>query len=316
MSSKTNSKIKILLQKIDLNKAVWQWAVLIFTSLLWGTSFILMKKGLNSYSHIQVGAFRMVFAFILLLPLIIRKLKKLKRKDLYPVLNVAFFGNLFPALLFATAQTKVTSSLAGMLNSLFPIIALIIGIIFYCDKSGKKSLWGVIIGLIGSFGLIIGNSKDVLTSDMWYAGYIFLAMIFYAISLNEIKYKLPDLDGVTVTAFTFLFAGPAAGVILLFTDLQTSFATTDAGINLFYIFLLAFFGSVVALLLFYSLVQYVTPVFAASITYIIPIFAIMWGVFDGETVSLIQIISMAVIFFGVYLVNMKVKNKRTKQNGL
>lgn len=279
--------------------------------MLWGTSFILMKKGLQSYSHIQVGAFRMFFAFILLLPLIITKLKQLKKKDLYPILNVAFIGNLFPALLFATAQTRVSSSLAGMLNSLFPITALVIGAMFYSAKVGKRSIAGVIIGLVGSAGLVLGNSQKLISGDMFYAGFILVAMVFYAISLNEIKYKLPHLSGFTVTAFTFLFAGPVSGVILLFTDLQGAFNTADAGINLFYIFVLALFGSVLALLLFYTLVEYVAPVFAASITYIIPIFAIMWGVFDGESVSEIQIFSMVIIFLGVYLVNKrKAKSKK------
>jgi drug/metabolite transporter (DMT)-like permease len=301
---------KYALKLIDLTKPFWQWAVLIFVAALWGSSFILMKRGLESFSHVQVGAFRMLFAGIILLPLILRKLHRLKKKDLKSLLIVAFIGNFFPSILFALAQTKVDSSLAGMLNSLFPITALIIGAWFYGAHATRKSIIGVIVGLLGSFGLILGSSVNIFSGEIWYSAYILLATIFYAVSLNEIKFKLPDLNGFTVTAFTFLFAAPAAGITLLFTDLQTSFSQPEASWSLFYIFLLGLLSSALALLLFYTLVTYVSPVFAAAITYIIPIFAIMWGLIDGEELGIIQIISMGVVFFGVYLVN----RRKTRKN--
>lgn len=307
--------MKALLKAIDLNNRYWQMATLIFVAALWGSSFILMKRGLESFSALQVGAFRMFFAFLILSPFIMTKLKKLKTSDLKSLFIVAFVGNLFPALLFALAQTKVNSSLAGMLNSLFPIAALIIGVWFYGAKTNRGSIIGVLVGLAGTGGLIMGSESNMLGDDWQYAGFILIATVFYAISLNEIKYRLPDLDGKTVTAFTFLFAGPSAGVLLLFTDLSTSFSQAQAFSSLFYVFLLALLGSVVALLLFYTLVKYVSPLFSAAVTYIIPIFAAIWGLLDGEKIGLLQAVSAAVVLLGVYMVNRsKVKVEKHESN--
>ncbi len=276
-------------------------AILIFISALWGTSFILIKRGLKSFTPVQLGTFRMFFAFVVLLPFMAKEIGKLKKYNLKSLLIVAFIGNLFPALLFALAQTKVSSSMAGMLNALFPITTLIAGIWLYGAKTNKKSLIGIIIGLLGSIILVFSDNSGSYNNDWLYIGFIIIAIIFYAISVNEIKYRLSNLNGKTVTILTFLFAGPASAIILLFTDLHTSFSQPDALAGISYIFMLSIFSSVIALLLFYILVQHVSPMFSASSTYIIPIFAALWGLADGEHISLLQGFSAIIILIGVYL---------------
>ena len=291
----------------NLNKKLWQWILLIFIAFVWGTSFILMKRGLESYNEMQVGSLRIFFASIFLLPLLISRLKKFKRKDLKNILIVGFIGNLIPAVLFAKAQTEVNSSLAGMLNTCFPIVALIIGSLFFGLKAERHKIVGIVIGLIGSVGIVIADTSDLSGGNNLYALFILLAVIFYAININVIKYKLPDLDGISITVFAFVIIGPVAGLSLLFTDFEPALATPDYLENLFYIALLALGGSAVAVTLFYLLMDYVDVIFASLITYFIPVFAVIWGLFDGETISLMQILFMGVIFFGVFLVN---KNKK------
>ncbi len=288
---------------INLDKKFWQWAVLIFLSLLWGTSFILMKKGLNSFSGMQLGAMRVFFAFLSLLPFIFSKFKKLRKKDLKPLLLVGFLGNFFPAFLFAIAQTKVSSSLAGMLNTAFPLLVILVGITLYKTGVKRNELLGVSVGIIGSLGLIFGGSLDFFSDNYMFLGFIVLAMIFYAISLNEIKFNLSHLDGFTVSVFAFVLVGPFAGGYLLFSDFSVALATPDYKVNLLYIVILAISSSTIAVSIFYIFIEKVDVIFASLVTYLIPIVAILWGLFDGEKISILQIISMVVILLGVYIVN-------------
>ena len=299
---------------LNLNNRPSQWIMLIFVSFIWGASFILMKKGLESFSSMQVGTLRIFFASLFLIPFLFKRLKKFKKKDLKSLLIIGFIGNLFPALLFAKAQTQVSSSLAAMLNTLFPIIALIIGSIFYGLKTERNKIFGTLIGLIGALGLVLGDSLDFSGENNLYSLYIILAILFYAISLNEIKYKLPDLDGITITIFSFSIIGPFAGISLFFTDFTPVFSNPDALQSLFYIALLAIGGSAVAVTLFYHLTDFVGVVFASLITYIIPVFAIFWGLFDGEKVTFLQFVFMGIIFFGVWLVNSNNKKRKPKSS--
>ncbi|MCD4795528.1 MAG: DMT family transporter [Bacteroidales bacterium] len=299
----------------DLNKKLWQWVLLIFVSFVWGLSFILMKRGLESYNEIQVGSFRIFFASIFLLPFLFKRLKKFKRKDLKYILIIGFIGNLFPAILFAKAQTEVNSSLAGMLNTSFPIIVLIIGSLFFGLKAKRHEIVGILLGLLGSVGIVLAGTSNLSGSNNLYALFILLAVIFYSISINVIKYKLPDLDGISITIFSFVIIGPVAGLFLFFTDFGPALATPDYLENLFYIALLALGGSAVSVTLFYLLMDYVDVIFASLSTYIIPLFAILWGLLDGETISLIQILFLGVIFMGVFLVNKNIKNNKKKKSG-
>ncbi len=296
---------------LNLNKKSAQWIMLILVSFIWGASFILMKRGLESFNELQVGSMRIFFASLFLLPFLFKRLKKLKKRDVKSLLIVGFIGNLFPALLFAKAQTQINSSLAAMLNTIFPITALLVGSLFYKVKPKKNKILGTIIGLIGALGLVSGGNINILAENNIYSLYIIAAVILYAFSLNEIKHKLIDLDGITITIFSFAIIGPVAGISLLFSDFSVAFSTPDALENLFYIILLAIGGSAIAVTLFYHLTDYVDVVFASLTTYIIPVFAIFWGLFDGEKISLLQIIFMSIIFIGVYLVN---KNEKQSTN--
>ncbi|MBU0766068.1 MAG: DMT family transporter [Bacteroidetes bacterium] len=313
---------------MNLNKKSWQWALLIVLSFIWGASFILMKKGLRSYSPDQVAAMRIFISFLVLLPFMIPRIKLIDRTNIRPLLIAGFIGNGIPAFLFATAQTRVDSSVAGMLNSLTPLFTLLVGLLLYRTGTRLLNVIGVIIGLIGAFGLIGHPDPSLIPENTpWYseacilfsaygrsvsklfdtgnayALLIVLATLFYGINVNEVKSRLYNLDGITITALLFLFIGPFAGVYLLFTDFHAAFATENYGLNFMYIFILAFFGSAVAVIGINALIRHASALFASSVTYVIPVFAITWGLIDGESVTLISIASMGIIFLGVYLVN-------------
>ena len=291
------------MHRFSLHHKIWQWATLIFLSFIWGSSFILMKKGLVAYNNYQVAALRIFFSFIILLPLSLRNLRRVTGKTLKPLLIVGFLGIGIPALLFTTAQTYIDSSLAGMLNSMTPFFTLLVGLIFYKTKLRIFRIAGVLIGLIGAAGLIINDFANLLGSINWYAAIVLLATLCYGISINEIKARLSHLNGIEITSLAVLFIGPVASVYLLFSDYSSVLQNSEKWSSLVYIFLLAAFSSVFALIIFNHMIRYTSAVFASSVTYIIPVFAIIWGEFDGENIGLRQLSWIVLILVGVYLVN-------------
>ena len=289
--------------KLNLHKKTNQYLVLFFLAFVWGGSFILIKKGLISFSDYQVGALRIFISFLILLPFSIKNLKKITKRNIKSLIMVGFIGNGIPAILFAIGQTKVSSSLAGILNSTTPIFTLIIGYFFYKIKGNIYNIVGIIIGLIGAFGLISYGNQNIFSGYNIYIFLILLASIFYATNLNEIKAKLNDLDALAITSIAFFFIGPFSGIYLFSSDFFVRLSQPDAYLNLFFISLLAILSSVIAVTIFNILVKYSTALFASSVTYIIPVFAIIWGIIDGESISLLQILFTFVIIIGVYLVN-------------
>ncbi len=288
---------------VNLRHKLTQVIVLILLAIIWGSSFILMKRGLESFSSVQVGAMRIFFSFLFLLPFAVKHLKEISKQNIKPLLIVGFFGNFFPALLYTEAQTHVSSSLAGMLNSMVPVFALIYGVIVYKMKTNTGTVIGVTLGFLGAAGLILlGDGSEIKTDNIIYGLLIVLATVFYAVSLNIIKFKLQDLSGKAITAIVFMFVGPVAGIYLIQTDFAPALVTPNFTENLIYIILLALFSSAVAVSLFYALIEYADPIFAASVTYMIPIIAIFWGLADGEIITWAQILLMTVILFGVYLI--------------
>ncbi|MBN1186365.1 MAG: DMT family transporter [Bacteroidales bacterium] len=292
---------------IDLRKKHWQWIVFIGLAFIWGTSFILMKKGLQSYTHMQVAAFRVFFSFLLFLPFIFKYIKKFSLSNLKSLLVVGIIGIAIPALLFTKAQTHVDSSVAGMLNSLTPLFTFIISLLFYKTYAKLINILGVFLALVGAVGLMLKRGSFSFYDIDSYTLFIVLATFCYGINVNEIKHKLKHLTSMEISALAFVVTGPIAGIYLLFSDYSYTSANPNPIQNLIFIFILALFSSVIATIVFNQLIKFTTTLFAASITYIIPIFAIFWGVFDGESINPLQYIWIALILFGVYLVN-KTKN--------
>ena len=293
------------MNKISLESRSWQWATLFILSLIWGSSFILMKRGLESYTHTQVAAFRIFFSFIFLLPLTIRNLKVIRRDNLRSLIIVGLIGFAIPAFLFTKAQTHLDSLLAGILNSLTPLFTLIIGVLIYRSRIKWRNVAGLFFGLIGAVGIMWNGDMQIFKGINSYALFVVAATICYGINVNEVKFKLARLTSLEITSMAFLFTGPPAGIYLLCTDLQTSFQTPDSLMNLGYIAILALFSSVIAVLIFNHLIKHTTPLFAASVTYLIPFFAIMWGVIDGEAFGIMQILWIFLILMGVNLLNKK-----------
>lgn len=286
-------------------KSWFQLSILLLIAFVWGSSFILMKIGLKSFSSEQAAGIRMLLAAVVLLPYSIKHLKELKKSDLKSLLIAGFVGSFIPAFLFTKAQTQIDSALAGMLNSLTPVFTLIVGLLFHKIRFKWNQALGLILGLSGALGLITYGKELSLGQNNSYGLLIVLATVFYAININQIKAHLAHLRGMQITSLAFFFTLPASLIYLLTTDFAPVIANPNWAIHFLALAALGIIGTAVAMLLMNSLIRHVSPVYASSVTYIIPIFAIGWGVMDGENISITHLVCMCLILLGVYLINRK-----------
>ncbi|WP_299119035.1 EamA family transporter [uncultured Tenacibaculum sp.] len=281
-----------------------KWLYLIVLSLVWGSSFILIKKALIGLTPIQLGALRMLITAVFLLLIGFKSIKKIQKKHWIYILYTALLGTFFPAFLFAFAIQGIDSSISAILNSLTPFNTFIFGALVFGFSFKRKQFIGILIGLIGTLILILKGAELNPNQNYWYALLVIISSIGYAFNVNIVKKYLHDLDALAITTGNFLLLIVPAFLVLLFSGFFSSFEvnqeTTSA---LGYITILSVVGTGIAKVLFNKMVHLSSPIFASSVTYLIPIVAVMWGIIDGEKLSLIQLLAGGVILFGVWLVN-------------
>jgi len=290
-----------------MDKKNLKWIYLIVLSLVWGSSYILIKKALIGLSPLQVGSLRTIISTVLLLLIGFPSLKSIP-KDKWKWILITGLVSFIPPFLFAYAQTEIDSALAAILNSLTPLATLIIGVGFYRFKIDKKQISGVIIGLIGSVLLMYQGSVINPDQNLLYVFFIIFASILYAVQVNLLKVHLQDVSAVAITVGNFIFIFPLAVVIFFISDYkQIDINNEDVKVALFCLLILSIVGTVFAKILFNKFVQIASPVFASSVTYTLPIVALFWGLLDGEVFTLNQLFATVIILTGVYLANKKSK---------
>lgn len=293
-----------------MNKKAVNWIILVVLALTWGSSFILMKRGLDVYSSGEVAALRIFIAFLFLSPLIVRHVKRPLLKHWKGFLGMGVLGNLIPAFLFTKAETGISSSLTGMLNSLTPLFTLLLGVMLFKTKTRLINAIGIIVGFIGAIGLLTVGRSEEMDNNLLFGLFVVMATICYAFSVNIIKKDLGEVNSVTATVWAMMFIGPLAGIYLFcFTGFTRKLAENPLAINsLGYVSVLAIFGTALSVIIFNVLIRNTNALFASSVTYLIPVVAMCWGLFDGENVQMLHFVWIGFILLGVYLVNKKVSD--------
>ena len=287
-----------------MNNHQQKWLYLTLLSIVWGSSFILIKKALLGVSPVQLGALRMIFTSIFVLFFAFPSLKKIQKKHWKYLFYTALSGTFIPGFLFAFAISNIDSSIVSILNSLTPFNTLIFGALVFGFAFKKKQFVGILIGLLGTLILILKGANLHPNQNYWYALLIIIASVGYAFNANLVKKYLFDLDALAITTGNFLLLFIPAMIVLCFTDFFISFEVTQTKLmSLGYIGILSIVGTGIAKTIYNKLVQISDPIFSASVTYLIPMVAIFWGIIDGETLSLIQILGGVIILLGVFLVN-------------
>jgi drug/metabolite transporter (DMT)-like permease len=299
-----------------MNAAVLNWFLLLLLSTIWGSSFILMKLGMETthgeaiFTHTQVAALRMSIAALFLLPFALRAISKLRSQNIWKLVIVGIFGNFAPAFLFTFAETGISTGYAGMLNSCTPIFALLIGFAVFQNRLNRLQILGVIIGTLGIVGLTTSGQAFSISGSWIHVGAVVLATLGYAISLNTIKYTLQHLKSVEITALSFfLLLIPGIPAVFLSGSISTIAENPHALSGLGYIALLSIIGTAFAVILFNRLISNTSILFASSVTYLIPVVAILIGLALNETINVFQVGSMLIILSGVFVANVLGKKK-------
>ena len=286
------------------------WVLLVVLAIIWGTSFILMKKGLEVFSALELGATRVSVAALLLLPFALRHVGQVERSRFKWLAISGVIGTLIPAFLFAYAETRLASGLAGVLNALTVVFTLLVGALLFGQRLTGLRVLGIALGLVGTVVMLqLGGSGGTDTpsgeGNAWYGLYILVATIGYGVSVNVIKYQLGTLTPVAVTSvLLLLIGGPALAYLLLGTGFLHKLSTVPGAWTAFgYIALLATMSTAVAMVLFNKLIQQSTALFASSSTYLIPIVALAWGALDGEAFNLWHLLGMMIILAGVLIIH-------------
>lgn len=278
-----------------------KWGYLLLLSLIWGSSFILIKKGLVGLSAFQLGSLRIIFAALFLLLIGFRSLLKIPHYQWKYIALTSLFGTFIPAYLFAIAQTQIDSSISSILNSLTPLNTLLIGAIFFSLDFRRNQIFGVLIGLVGSALLIWNGAVHHPNQNYYYAFLVLIASICYATNVNLIKKYLSDLPPLSITTGNFLVLLFPAFVVLYYTDFFSMLHGVVVQESVLYILILGVLGTGIANIIFFKLIQISSPVFATSVTYLIPVVAFFWGMLDNELLTPVQLFGAFIVLVGVYL---------------
>lgn len=278
-----------------------KWVLLSILSLIWGSSFILIKKGLIGLSPIQLGSLRILFAGFFLILVGFKSLSKISFQQWKFIALTAFFGTFIPAYLFAIAQTEIDSSVSSILNSLTPLNTLVLGSLAFGLHFRRNQIIGVIIGLIGSALLILNGAMNHPEQNYYYALLVIIASICYATNVNLVKKHLSGMAPLSITTGNFLVLLLPAALILYFTDFLNVVSMPQVQHSMLFIVILGVIGTGIANIIFFKLIQLSSPVFATSVTYLIPIVAFFWGLLDHEMLTPIQFLGAFIVLIGVYL---------------
>lgn len=289
---------------IEENK---KWIFLFLLALIWGSSFILIKKSLIGLSPMQLGSLRIIISGFILFVVGLNSLKNLSKSSIKWIALSGLLGTFFPAFLFAYAETEIDSAIASILNSIVPINTILFGFLAFNIISTKRQIIGVLIGFTGAILLISNGAAINPNQNYWYAFLVIIATVMYAFNINIIKRHLQNIPPLSIAVGNFIVIIVPAFLVLIYSGFFTQqvLQGPNFSISIFYVFLLSLFGTAIAKVLFNNLVQISTPVFASSVTYIMPIVAVFWGLLDNEVFSFWQGIATLIILGGVYLANSK-----------
>ena len=283
-----------------MNPEKEKWILLVLLSVIWGSSFILIKKSLEHFNPYEVGALRVLIAGIILLPFAIMNIRKFPKRHLKWLILAAVTGNFIPMFLFPIAETEVSSSIAGIINSMMPIFVIIVGALLWKFQTTKRQIGGVVISFSGACILAFsgGEGGEFKLIPILL---LLLATLCYAVSTTTVKSKLSDIPAKILSAFVFSFVLIIPSMVALvfagfFNNLQVN---TSLWEGLGFVSLLSVFGTGLAMMLNYRLLSVSTPLFASTVTLLMPVVAIIWGVLDGEKLTMMQGFGAVVILAGL-----------------
>jgi drug/metabolite transporter (DMT)-like permease len=290
-----------------MNKKLIDWGIFILLSIIWGSSFLLMKIGMKEgavqLSPYQVASLRMIFAGLVLVPFAFKAFKQIPKDKLGIVILSGVIGNFIPAYLFCIAETKIDSALAGILNSLTPLFTILVGIVFFKIPSNGQKILGVLLGLVG-LCLSVVAGKTLHFENFSYSFFIMLATICYGLNVNMVGKNMQNISAINIASIAFSFSIIPGMVILYSTGyFQYDFSSAEIIQATLAGGTLGVINTSVASILFYILVKRSGIIFASTVTYAIPFVSLAMGLLYNEAIHPLRLVGLAIILVGVYIVN-------------
>lgn len=292
--------------EVKKNESANPIGLLLLISIIWGSSFILIKKALVSFTPFQLITIRLGLSGLIFLPFVIYKWRQIPWAKWKYFVMIGYVGTLIPFTFYSIGQTKVSSSTAGIINSLTPILTLVMGVLFFNQTINARKVIGVMLGLSGTIFLVWSATHQLGMANLFYPLLIVSATLFYAFNVNMIAKHLQGVNPVLSTAVAFVSTLPPCVIFWLMPGAVINLAgNPQVMLSFFYVSILAILGTVVATALYLQLIQRTSPVYATMVSYLIPISSVLWGTLDGEKLHLGHFIGMGLILGGVYLVQRK-----------
>lgn len=293
---------------LQMDHKFLNWFLFIVLSFIWGSSFILMKEGLENLTAYQVASIRILSSGIVLAPVALVSIRHIPKNKIFTIFLSGVLGSLLPAYLFCLAEEGIESALAGTLNSLTPIFVIITGALFFNSSTSINKVAGIAIAFTGSLLLFFSQPNFSENSNVIFILFVVLATALYGINVNMVHQQLSGIPSLRIAAVGLSLNAIPAFLVLFVTGYFTADSLqTGPLISAGFSSILGVFGTAVASVLFYVLLKRAGAVFASMVTYGIPVVAIFWGIIYGEEVGWKQVASMCLILFGVWVANRKRK---------
>lgn len=287
-----------------------KYFLLIIIAITWGSSFILIKKTLPVFDPYQIGAFRAGLSGLLLSFIGFPALKKMSKKDVFWIALSGLFGNFLVVFIFPIAQQGVSSSLAGIINALDPIFTLILGAVLFGIKNKIIQYTGAVIGFVGAIILVYSSNSGNGESHLYYTILLIIGSALYAVAALIIEKKLYHIKSTDISTGIYSIWMVPSLLILgfsgFFTDID--YSQNENLTALGYLVFLTVISTTLVMFLFFKLVQDTSAVFASTISLLIPVVSVVWGILDNEKFTVWYAIGGMFILISVYLIRER-KNK-------
>ena len=287
-----------------------KYFLLIFIAIIWGSSFILIKKILPVFDPYQTGAFRAGLSGLLLSFIGFPALKRMSKKDIFWIALSGLFGNFLVVFIFPIAQQGVSSSLAGIINALDPIFTLVLGAILFGIRNRVIQYAGAIIGFIGAIILVYSSNLENGQNHLYYTVLLVIGSALYAVAALIIEKKLHHIKSTDISTGIYTIWMVPSLFILSFSGFFTDFdySQNETLTALGYLVFLTVISTTLVMFLFFKLVQDTSAVFVSTISLLLPVVAVIWGILDKEKFTVWYAIGGLLILISVYLIRDK-KNK-------
>ncbi len=298
------------------------YGALILLSLIWGLSFVFIETLISTAGVWGTVFLRCIAGVLILLPVLFIKIKKREIQRPLPwkaLVTVGIVNAGLPWGLIALSQTNITSNTAAVLNALTPILTGLIGFFVFSIILNKMQWIGIGLGFIGILILMNFNVNELFSSQFIGIGTMLLAATCYGFATQFTRKYLKQTHVVVISTFSLL-VGACVGLIgVIITDIAAFGRIIETADFVFIgsVIGLGCLGSGIAYLLYYYLINDGGAEFASTVTYLIPLTALLWGnILLGEPITSNLLLGLATIFLGVYLANKKSKLKQKSSHAL